>query len=136
MKITALLVLKCNQDGFDPIVLANASGVSHFGYFQRPTLRNSLSSSAVSSPRERPPARGNSSTTKHLACFSGGFWLVSEYKVHTSNRKGLCVLGFMDDHYPIRSAFSLLKQLLHEYQKNFGDSWRSVMVYGAKPWGF
>nr|GLL47250.1 putative SWI/SNF-related matrix-associated actin-dependent regulator of chromatin subfamily A member 3-like 3 [Ipomoea trifida] len=33
-----------------------------------------------------------------------------EYKVHSYNRNGLCVLGFMDDHYPVRSAFSLLNQ--------------------------
>lgn len=32
----------------------------------------------------------------------------SEYKVHSYNRNGLCALAFMDDHYPVRSAFSLL----------------------------
>ncbi|WKA00427.1 hypothetical protein VitviT2T_018781 [Vitis vinifera] len=31
-----------------------------------------------------------------------------EYKVHSYNRNGLCALDFMDDHYPIQSAFSLL----------------------------
>jgi hypothetical protein len=35
-----------------------------------------------------------------------------EYKVHTYNRNGLCALGFMDDHYPVRSAFSLLNQVI------------------------
>lgn len=34
-----------------------------------------------------------------------------EYKVHAYNRNGLCAVGFMDDHYPIRSAFSLLNQV-------------------------
>lgn len=34
-----------------------------------------------------------------------------EYKVHAYNRNGLCALGFMDDHYPVRSAFSLLNQV-------------------------
>jgi len=38
-------------------------------------------------------------------------FLIAEYKVHTYNRNGLCALGFMDDHYPIRSAFSLLNQV-------------------------
>lgn len=38
-------------------------------------------------------------------------FLSAEYKVHTYNRNGLCALGFMDDHYPIRSAFSLLNQV-------------------------
>ncbi|KAI3783059.1 hypothetical protein L2E82_13121 [Cichorium intybus] len=41
MKITALLVLKCDarSDGSDPVILANATDVNHFGYFQRVTVR-------------------------------------------------------------------------------------------------
>ncbi|KAE8682251.1 VAMP-like protein YKT62 [Hibiscus syriacus] len=39
MKITVLLVLKCQPEGYDPIILANASDVSHFGFFQRPSIR-------------------------------------------------------------------------------------------------
>jgi hypothetical protein len=35
MKITALLVLKSTGDGSESVFLANASDVSHFGYFQR-----------------------------------------------------------------------------------------------------
>ncbi|CAA7049803.1 unnamed protein product [Microthlaspi erraticum] len=30
---------------------------------------------------------------------------------------GLCAVGFMDDHYHVRSAFSLLNEVLDEYQK-------------------
>ncbi|KAF2317074.1 hypothetical protein GH714_011536 [Hevea brasiliensis] len=33
-----------------------------------------------------------------------------EYKVHSYNRNGLCAVGFMDDPYPVRSAFSVLNQ--------------------------
>ena len=36
-----------------------------------------------------------------------------EYKVHAYNSNGLCALGFMDDHYPVRSAFSLLNMVMH-----------------------
>lgn len=36
---------------------------------------------------------------------------IVEYKVHSYNRNGLCGIGFMDDHYPVRSAFSLLNQV-------------------------
>lgn len=41
--------------------------------------------------------------------FLGDFF--SEYKVHSYNRNGLCALAFMDDHYPVRSAFSLLNKV-------------------------
>lgn len=40
-----------------------------------------------------------------------GLLSFAEYKVHSYNRNGLCSLGFMDDHYPVRSAFSLLNQV-------------------------
>ena len=40
------------------------------------------------------------------------FCFFVEYKVHAYNRNGLCALGFMDDHYPVRSAFSLLNQVI------------------------
>ena len=43
----------------------------------------------------------------HFLCF---LYLI-EYKVHAYNRNGICSLGFMDDHYPVRSAFSLLNQV-------------------------
>ena len=39
MKITALLALKCDPEGSDPVILANASDVSRFGYFQRASVR-------------------------------------------------------------------------------------------------
>nr|GME06398.1 ribonucleoside-diphosphate reductase large subunit-like [Ipomoea batatas] len=52
--------------------------------------------------------KGNKGQGREVKC---------EYKVHSYNRNGLCVLGFMDDHYPVRSAFSLLNQDVDEYQK-------------------
>ncbi|KAH7844941.1 hypothetical protein Vadar_033462 [Vaccinium darrowii] len=60
----------------------------------------------------------------------------TEYKVHSYSRNGLCVVGFMDDHYPDESAFSLLNQVLDEYQKNFGDSWRTVRADSTQPWPY
>lgn len=39
MKITALLVLKCNPDESNLVILVNASDMSHFGYFHRSSVR-------------------------------------------------------------------------------------------------
>ena len=39
------------------------------------------------------------------------YHVFSEYKVHSHNRNGLCAVAFMDDHYPVRSAFSLLNKV-------------------------
>ncbi|RDX78491.1 VAMP-like protein YKT61, partial [Mucuna pruriens] len=97
MKITALLVLKCTGEGSDPVILVNASDVSHFGYFQRSSVREFIVFVGRTVAKRTP--QGQRQSVQH-----------EEYKVHSYNRNGLCALGFMDDHYPIRSAFSLLNQ--------------------------
>ncbi|XP_019170651.1 PREDICTED: VAMP-like protein YKT61 isoform X1 [Ipomoea nil] len=113
MKITALLVVKCTPEGSDPVILANASDVSHFGYFQRPSVREFIIFVGRTVARRTPP--GQRQSVQH-----------EEYKVHSYNRNGLCALGFMDDPYPVRSAFSLLNQVMDEYLKIFGETWRSA----------
>ncbi|PPD75690.1 hypothetical protein GOBAR_DD27378 [Gossypium barbadense] len=123
MKITSLLVLKCNPEGSDPIILANATDVSHFGYFQRSSVREFIVFVARTVAKRTPP--GQRQSVQH-----------EEYKVHAYNRNGLVALGFMDDHYPVRSAFSLLNQVLDEYLKNFGESWRTVHADSAQSWPY
>ncbi|KAI3722353.1 hypothetical protein L2E82_33389 [Cichorium intybus] len=59
-----------------------------------------------------------------------------EYKVHSYNRNGLCAVGFMDDHYPVRSAFSVLNKVMDEYQKYFGDSWKTIQADSTQPWPY
>lgn len=123
MKITALLVLRCDQSGSDPVILANATDVSHFGYFQRSSVKEFIVFVGRTVASRTPPNQRQS--VQH-----------EEYKVHAYNRNGLCVLGFMDDHYPVRSAFSLLNQLIDECQKNFGESWRTVQADNTQPWPY
>ncbi|XP_062182158.1 VAMP-like protein YKT61, partial [Phragmites australis] len=77
-----------------PVVLANASDVSHLGYFQRPAAREFILFVAL-----RTPA-GRRQSVQH-----------EEYKVHCYNQNGLCAIAFTDDHYPVRSAFSLLSMV-------------------------
>ncbi|KAF8393064.1 hypothetical protein HHK36_021305 [Tetracentron sinense] len=123
MKITALLVMKCNPDGSDPVILANSSDVSHFGYFQRTGVKEFIVFVGRTVAKRTPPDQRQS--VKH-----------EEYKVHSYSRNGLCVVGFMDDHYPVRSAFSLLNKVLDEYQKNFGDTWRTAQADATQPWPY
>ncbi|RZC93893.1 hypothetical protein C5167_016581 [Papaver somniferum] len=59
-----------------------------------------------------------------------------EYMVHSYNRNGLCALGFMDDHYPVLSAFSLLHKVLDEYEKNFGHSSKTALADATQPWPY
>ncbi|CAO2196124.1 unnamed protein product, partial [Urochloa humidicola] len=137
MKITALLVLK--SPGGDSssstsssasgggeqqaLVLANASDVSHFGYFQRPAAREFIVFVARTVALRTPAGRRQS--VQH-----------EEYKVHCYNQNGLCAIAFTDDHYPVRSAFSLLNMVLEEYQKTFGESWRTTKEDATQPWQY
>ncbi|KAI3858016.1 hypothetical protein MKW92_009764 [Papaver armeniacum] len=65
-----------------------------------------------------------------------GRTVAKKYKVHSYNMNGLCALGFMDDHYLARSAFSLLNRVLDEYEKCFGDSWKTARVDATQPWPY
>ncbi|XP_074276740.1 VAMP-like protein YKT61 [Silene latifolia] len=123
MKVTALVVLKINPNDENPAILANASDLSHFGFFQRSSVREFITFVSRTVAKRTPP--GQRQSVQH-----------EEYKVHAYNRGGLCALGFMDDHYPVRSSFSLLNQVLDEYQKNFGDSWKTVSTDVAEPWPY
>ncbi|KAI3863989.1 hypothetical protein MKW98_031581 [Papaver atlanticum] len=101
MKITALMVLYCNGvTEPNPIILAKACDVSKSGFF----IKRGVGEFIVFVGRT------------HTRC------------ILTYNRNGLCALGFMDDHYPVCSAFSVLHKVLDEYEKNFGDSWKTAQA--------
>ncbi|VAH65865.1 unnamed protein product [Triticum turgidum subsp. durum] len=134
MKITALVVLKPSAggaggssssggQGSEALVLANATDVSHFGFFQRGAAREFIVFVARTVAQRTQP--GQRQSVQH-----------EEYKVHSHNRNGLCVVAFMDDHYPVRSAFSLLNKVLDEYQKAFGDAWKAATADSTQEWPF
>ena len=77
MKITALLVLKCNPDGSDAIILANASDVGHFGYFQRSSVKEFIVFVGRTVAKRTPPSQRQS--VQHEGSFSplkSGFQLL------------------------------------------------------------
>ncbi|XP_066315908.1 VAMP-like protein YKT61 [Miscanthus floridulus] len=136
MKITALLVLKSPGDSSasasasgggeqqqQAVVLANASDVSHFGYFQRAAAREFILFVARTVALRTPA--GSRQNVQH-----------EEYMVHCYNQNGLCAIAFTDAHYPVRSAFSLLNIVLEEYQKTFGESWRTTKTDVTQPWQY
>ncbi|CAM0883734.1 unnamed protein product [Alopecurus aequalis] len=133
MKITAIVVLhpspgagassSSGGPGSEALVLANATDVSHFGFFQRGAAREFIVFVARTVAQRTQP--GQRQSVQH-----------EEYKVHSHNRNGLCVVAFMDDHYPVRSAFSLLNKVLDEYQKAFGDSWKTATADSTQEWPF
>ncbi|CAH8388654.1 unnamed protein product [Eruca vesicaria subsp. sativa] len=123
MKITALFVLKCAPETSDPVILANAFDVSHVYSFSQYNVKQLLVFTGRTVASRTPPSQPQS--IQH-----------GEYKAHAYNRNGLCAVGLMDDHYPVRSAFSLLNQVLDEYQKSFGETWKSAKEDSTQPWPY
>ncbi|KAI3893121.1 hypothetical protein MKX03_015691 [Papaver bracteatum] len=131
MKITALLVFNWNgvnpsssstTMGPNPVVLANACDVSRFALFMRSGVREFVVSVGRTVAKSTLP--GQRQSVQH-----------EEYKVHSYNRNGLCALGFMDDHYPAHSDFCLLNKV-DEYEKCFGDSWKTARVDATQTWPY
>ncbi|KAI5070620.1 hypothetical protein GOP47_0014963 [Adiantum capillus-veneris] len=124
MKITALLVLKCGAAGQEEAkVLASASDVSHFGYFQRGSAKEFIVFVARTIAKRTPAGQRQSVEQE-------------EYMVHAYNRNGLCGVAFVDAQYPMRSAFSVLTKVLDEYQKSFGSSWQDAQSDNSDTWPY
>ena len=60
MKITALAVLKCSPEGSDPVILAQSMDVSHFGYFQRSSVKEFIVFVSRTVARRTPPSQRQS----------------------------------------------------------------------------
>ncbi|KAE8682673.1 hypothetical protein F3Y22_tig00111238pilonHSYRG00388 [Hibiscus syriacus] len=78
MKITSLLVLKCIPEGPDAIILANASDVSHFSYFKRPSVREFIVFFARTVAK-RTPSIQRKGIRLNISAF-GFLYVVDEYQ--------------------------------------------------------
>ena len=139
MSITALLVLKCTPDTPNPVILAHAFDFSGFNYFYHPNISefvrffgSTVAGRTLPSQRQSVKHKGSCSYSLPLAisypCLSFKVynwtwcvWAIDEV-VHSYNRNGLCAVGFMDDRYPVRSAFSLLDQVLRKSYVHLVDA--------------
>ncbi|CAI5930810.1 unnamed protein product [Closterium sp. NIES-64] len=109
MKITSILILKDTEDG-EPVLLASATDLSSFGYFQRGTVKEMIWFVSRTIARRTPPGRRQS--VEH-----------EEYLVHCYNRNNLVGMVFASAAYPTRSAFSVINKVLDDYVAAKGDSW-------------
>ena len=99
MKITALLVLKCSPEGSEPVILANASDVGHFGYFQRSSVKEFIVFVGRTVAKRTPPSQrqsvqheGSFSPTIsgfQLLCLHNSVCLVTEKNYRKSNEMAI-----------------------------------------------
>ncbi|GLJ11992.1 hypothetical protein SUGI_0181590 [Cryptomeria japonica] len=132
MKITALVVMKgksnpnsgsASSSGSDPVLLSSASNLSQFGYFQRSSAKEFIMFVSRTIASRTLPGQRQSVQQE-------------DYLVHCYNKNGLCGVAFMDNHYPVRSAFSVINKVLDEYQQNFGDSWKAIQSDSNQSWPY
>ncbi|XP_019099823.1 PREDICTED: RNA polymerase II C-terminal domain phosphatase-like 4 [Camelina sativa] len=95
----------------------------------------SLSATAIRDFRA-PASAGNSVITPStpLPAMNAASSTVGSEKDDAINRE--LAIVHMDDHYPVPSAFSLLNQVLDEYQKSFGETWRSAKEDPTQTWPY
>lgn len=125
MKITAILVFKCTgiDGGSDPNILASASDLSQFGYFQRSSAKEFIL--FVGRTIAKRTRAGQRQSVQQ-----------EDYMVHCYNRNGLCGVIFVDVQYPLRSAFSVVNKVLDEYLQVFGNSWQSAQSDSLENWPY
>lgn len=51
--------------------------------------------------------------------------------MHCYNQNGLCAIAFTDDHYPVRSAFSLLNTVTNPYMASSNSIQPSYYAYDS-----
>jgi len=96
-------VLRVIDEGIPPLMLAEASELSHFNFFQRGTIREMMTFFAKNIVERTPP--GQRQTVQH-----------EEYNVHVYVRSdGLAGAITADMEYPPRVAFVLLTDLLEQF---------------------
>lgn len=123
MKITSLVVLKCLGGAEEAKVLANATDVSHLGYFYRTSAKEFIVFVARTVAKRTPSGQRQSVQQE-------------DYMVHAYNRNGLCGVAFVDAQYPMRSAFSVVSKVLDEYERVFGNMWLTVASDKVESWPF
>ncbi|CAN6467132.1 unnamed protein product [Victoria cruziana] len=124
MTITALLVMRSEVgSATEPVILASAMEIKQFGYYQRIGAKEGILSVSRKLAKATPPSQQNS--TQH-----------EEHKVHCCNRDGLFAVIFVDEHYPVKTAFGVVNKVLDEYAKAFGDSWKTMQNDANQSWPF
>lgn len=91
MKITALMVLKCNPESSDPVILANASDVSHFGYFQRSSVKEFIVFVGRTVAKRNPPGQRQSVQHEGLNFLRNPFRIL--VLIYLNFLVSLCYLG-------------------------------------------
>ena len=79
MKITAIVLLKTNfiSSDEDPIILANASDVTRFGYFQRSSIRQFIVFVSRTVAKRTQP--GQRLSVQHEGLISFFFFLIFDF---------------------------------------------------------
>eukprot|EP00270_Netrium_digitus_P015253 TRINITY_DN5319_c0_g1_i1.p1 TRINITY_DN5319_c0_g1~~TRINITY_DN5319_c0_g1_i1.p1 ORF type:complete len:201 (-),score=36.01 TRINITY_DN5319_c0_g1_i1:480-1082(-) len=124
MKITGIFLYYVRPvSDKQPVLLAQATEVSSFGYFQQKPAKEFMLF-ATRTIATRLPLNQRQSITE------------GEYVIHCLNQDGLCCLVCADSEYPSQTAFAAVRKVLDEYVKDTGASWQEAEEDVKERWPF
>ena len=121
MKILGIGILRFNPDVTEPVMLLQAVELSSFGFFQRGSVREMITFFNKTITKRTPPGQRQSVQNE-------------EYFVHVYMRSdGLCGCITCDAEYPARVAFSVLTQVLEDFDQQV-PGWKTEKRNEALTW--
>mmetsp|Transcript_16191 Transcript_16191/g.31331 ORF Transcript_16191/g.31331 Transcript_16191/m.31331 type:complete len:201 (-) Transcript_16191:397-999(-) len=121
MKITGMSILRWRDDTQEPVYLASATELSSYGFFQRSTAAQFVKFISRTLIKRTPP--GKRQTVEHEG-----------NNVHTYLRSdGLGIVVVADAEYPERVAFTIMSQLLDQFQAQYAAQWPTIKEDTALP---
>lgn len=121
MKILGIGLLRYGTDIEEPVMLVQSCDLSSFGFFQKGTVREMITFFNKTITKRTPPGQRQSVQNQ-------------EYFVHVYMRAdGLCGCVTCDSEYPPRVAFSLLTQLLEDFDTQV-PTWKRESRNEAITW--
>lgn len=120
MKVVSISIHKVGGTP-EPVLLSGAQDLSSFGFFQRGSVREMVSFFTRTFIQRTP--KGKRQSVEH-----------EEFMVHCYLRgDGLGACFVADKEYPPRVAFTLLSQLLEQFEVAHRDKWAAITADTAIP---
>mmetsp|Transcript_15974 Transcript_15974/g.40390 ORF Transcript_15974/g.40390 Transcript_15974/m.40390 type:complete len:201 (-) Transcript_15974:1438-2040(-) len=114
MKVIGMSILRWGGDTEDPVYLSAATDLSSFGFFERTTAGQFVKFIGRTLIKRTPPGKRQSVANEG-------------HMVHTYLRSdGLGGVLIADAEYPERVAFTILGQMLDQFNTEFATKWPTV----------
>ena len=121
MKLFAIFVMNNRRRDVDPLIVCSSKDVSSFGYFQRSSVAEMLTFFARTIAKRVGPGRSQVKQDQHVA-------------YSQCSPDGICTIAICDDQYNDRVAFSLVAQVMNDFNASYRGKWEDETADNAIQW--